>query len=147
MTRIAIVQIAPVFLDREATLDKAVVALAEVARAGARLIVFPEAFVPGYPAWLWRLRPGTDVALTEQLHARLRANAVDLNAGDSVVVAPGGKMVAGPLREALGILYAEIDLERVGIARRSLDVVGHSARPDIFQLQVNRRTQRPVVDA
>jgi nitrilase len=67
-----------------------------------------------------------------------------VNAGDTVVVAPGGKIVAGPLHEAFGILYAEIDLERVGMARRSLDVAGHYARPDIFRLQVNRRPQAPV---
>ena len=68
-----------------------------------------------------------------------------INAGDTVVVAPGGKVVAGPLHEAFGILYAEIDLERVGMARRSLDVAGHYARPDIFRLQVNRRPQGPVI--
>jgi nitrilase len=32
----------------------------------------------------------------------------------------------------------------VGIARRSLDVVGHYARPDIFTLHVNTRAQAPV---
>ena len=68
-----------------------------------------------------------------------------VNAGDTVVVAPGGKIAAGPLHEAFGILYAEIDLERVGMARRSLDVAGHYARPDIFRLQVNRRPQAPVM--
>ena len=67
-----------------------------------------------------------------------------INAGDSVVVAPGGKVVAGPLHQQRGILYAELDLERIGAARRSLDVTGHYARPDIFQLQVNDRPQRPV---
>jgi nitrilase len=69
-----------------------------------------------------------------------------INAGDSVIVAPGGRIVAGPLHESLGILYAEIDLERVGMARRSLDVVGHYARPDLFQLQVDRRPQQPVTE-
>jgi hypothetical protein len=54
-----------------------------------------------------------------------------VNAGDSLVVAPGGKIVAGPLHNELGILYAEIELERIGPARRSLDTVGHYARPDI----------------
>ena len=83
VSRVAVVQLAPVFLDRAATLVRAVTALDEAARAGARLIVFPEAFIPGYPAWMWRLRPGTDMALTEQLHARLRANAVSL-AGDDL---------------------------------------------------------------
>jgi len=309
VSRVAIVQQAPVFLDRAATLDRAVAAVEEAARAGARLIVFPEAFVPGYPAWIWRLRPGGDMALSERLHSLLRANAVNLagddlaplreaakrrqvsvvcgvheldadfsratlyntvvtigpdgallnrhrkvmptspermvwgfgdatglkpvdtpcgrvgalicwesymplarcamyaqgvevyvaptydsgersiatmqhiareggcwvlcsgcafqgrdvpdavpgkaelfpdpdewvNPGDSVVVAPGGKIVAGPLREALGILYAQIDLERVAVARRALDVVGHYARPDLFQLHVNTRPAQPVV--
>jgi nitrilase len=70
-----------------------------------------------------------------------------VNPGDSLVVAPGGRIVAGPLHESLGILYAEVDLERVGMARRSLDVVGHYARPDLFQLRVDRRQQHPVVDA
>ena len=70
-----------------------------------------------------------------------------VNSGDSVVVAPGGKIVAGPLHEEVGILYAEIDLERVGMARRSLDVVGHYSRPDLFQLQVNTKPQRPVQSA
>jgi len=308
MSRIALVQHPPVFLDRAATLDKAVGAVDEAARAGAQLVVLPEAFVPGYPAWIWRLRPGTDAALSEQLHARLSAQAVDLsssdlqplqeaarrlgvtvvcgvherdadfgrstlyntavtigadgtllnrhrkvmptnpermvwgfgdatglkavdtpagrvgallcwesymplarcamyaqgvqiyvaptydsgerwvasmqhiareggcwvlgcgvafqardmplslpgraqlypeddewiNPGDSVVVAPGGKIVAGPMHEERGILYAEVDLERVGMARRTLDVVGHYGRPDLFQLHVNTRPARPV---
>src|SRR5437879_4457966 len=196
MSRVAIVQQAPVFLDRGATLAKAVATIEEAAQAGARLIVFPEAFVPGYPAWIWRLRPGGDMGLSERLHSLLRANAVNLagndlaplreaarrreargvcgihardaafsqtspyavpgkaqlfpdpngwvNPGDSVVVAPGGKIVAGPLREALGILYAQIDLERVAVARRNLDVVGHYARPDLFQLHVNTKPAQPV---
>ena len=311
MPRIAIVQHAPVFLDRAATLAKAAGLVDEAAAAGATLIVFPEAFIPGYPAWIWRLRPGPDMALTEQLQARLRNQSVDLssddllplqevaarrgvtivcglnerdsefsrgtlynsvvvigpdgtllnrhrklmptnpermvwgfgdatgvkavdtpagrvgtlicwesymplaryalyaqgveiyiaptydsgarctatlqhiareggcwvlgagcafqgrdiaaalpakaalypeadewiNPGDSAVVAPGGKLVAGPLHEATGILHAEIDLEQVGVARRSLDVAGHYARPDLFQLQVNRHPQQPVTEA
>jgi len=67
-----------------------------------------------------------------------------INPGDSVVIAPGGKIVAGPLRREVGILYSEIDIERVGIARRSLDIVGHYARPDIFHLRVDASERRPV---
>jgi nitrilase len=308
MSRIAVVQRPPAFLDRAETLRRAAAAIGEAAQAGAQLVVFPEAFIPGYPAWIWRLRPGSDMRLIEQLHARLRANAVDLagddlmplcrvarehnvsvvcgiherdsefsrstlyntvviigpdgsvlnrhrkvmptspermvwgfgdasgikavdtpcgrvgallcwesylplarcalyaqgvdiyvaptydegelwqatmrhiareggcwvvgscsafqardiadslpgkaemypdgdewiNAGGSIVVAPGGKIVAGPMHRESGILYAEVDLERVGMARRNLDVVGHYARPDLFQLQVNRRPLKPV---
>jgi nitrilase len=308
MSRLAVVQTPPVFLDRARTLAKAAASVEQAARGGARLIVFPEAFVPGYPAWIWRLRPGGDMALTEKLHALLRANAVDLsrddleplreaarrekaavvcgvherdatfgggtlyntvvvigpdgailnrhrklmptnpermvwgfgdaaglktvdtpcgrvgvmicwenymplaryalyaqgvdvyvaptydsgerwiatmqhigreagcwvagggcafraadipdslpgkadlfkdpdewiNPGDSVIVAPGGKIAAGPMHEEIGILYADIDHERIGMARRSLDIVGHYSRPDVFRLHVDTKPRPPV---
>src|SRR6267143_3250397 len=78
MSGVAIVQQAPVFLDRAATLAKAVAAIDEAAQAGACLIVFPEAYVPGYPTWIWRLRPGDDMGLSGEIHTLLRENAVDL---------------------------------------------------------------------
>jgi nitrilase len=308
MARIAIVQHAPVVLDRAASVAAAVTWAGEAAREGARLVVFPEAFVPGYPAWAWRLRPGQDMGVAEAIHARLLAQAVDLrgdhlkplqqaarehqitivcgmherdaefsratlyntvvtigpdgallnrhrklmptnpermvwgfgdatglrvvdtpvgrvgalicwenympqarlalyaegidvlvaptydsgerwlaslqhiareggcwvlgagcvlqgrdlprdlpgreslfpdddewiNGGDSAVAAPGGRLVAGPMHNERGILFAEVELDRVGSSRRSLDVAGHYARPDLFTLQVNRHPQRPV---
>jgi nitrilase len=308
MSRIAVVQRPPVLLDRGRTLHAAVAAVAEAARGGAKLVVFPEAFVPGYPVWIWRLKPGADMGLAGTLHARLLDNAVSLrrgdldalcaaakenaltvvcgmherdedfsrstlyntvvvigpdgtilnrhrklmptnpermvwgmgdasglqvvdtpcgrvgtllcwesymplaryalyaqgveiyvaptydageswvgtmqhvareggcwvvgsglamkasdipesfperarlypdpeewvNPGDSVVVAPGGKIEAGPLSRQTGILYAEIDAARCGSARRTLDVAGHYSRPDVFELHVNRRPRQPV---
>ena len=68
-----------------------------------------------------------------------------VNPGDSVVIAPGGEIIAGPMREEAGILYCDIDREKVGIAKRALDVTGHYSRPDIFQLHVNTQPQSPVV--
>ncbi len=308
MLKVAIVQESSVLLDRQKTIEKAVSMLEQAVAAGAKLVIFPEAFVPGYPAWIWRLRPGGDWGLSEALHARLLDNAVNLeandlaplcdaakqheitivcglnekesqlsqatlyntvviigsegtilnrhrklmptnpermvwgfgdgsglnvvatrngrigtllcwenymplarytlysqgieiyiaptydsgdgwigtmqhiaregrcwvigsgvvltnsdipadfpekenlypkseqwiNPGDSAVIAPGGEIVAGPMRKEKGILYAEVDPARVGIAKRALDVAGHYARPDIFTLHVNTQPQSPI---
>jgi predicted amidohydrolase len=53
----AAVQATPVFLDREATVDKACRLIEEAASNGAGLVVFPETFVPTYPDWVWRSTP------------------------------------------------------------------------------------------
>jgi nitrilase len=307
--RVAVVQHPPVLLDRGATLARGVELLGEAARAGARLVSFPETWVPGYPEWLWRLRPGGDYALTGEIHARLLDSAVDLDAGqlqplrdaarehgvtvlvgvherdgrfsrgtlyntavligpdgavlnrhrklvptnpermvwgqgdgsglrvvdtpvgrvgglicwenymplarfalyaqgldfyvaptwdagsgwvstmrhialegrcwvlgngtamrgrdvpadfpsrdevfpdqddwfnpgDSVIVGPDGRVVAGPLRNEHGILYADCDPAAAAAARRTLDVAGHYGRPDIFRLEVRMEPRPPVV--
>ena len=308
MTRIAVIQKAPAFLDRAECLRIAVASVAEAAAGGAQLVIFPEAFIPGYPAWVWRLRPGGDMALSDRLHRALLDNSVSLagddleplrdaarkhgvtvvcgiherdgafsrgtlyntvvtlgpdgellnrhrklmptnpermvwgqgdasglrsvptpsgrlgalicwesymplvryalyaqgldiyiaptydsgdrwiaslqhiarearcwvvssgvafrgadirtaapglealypnaddwvNAGDSTVVAPNGKIAAGPLRNETGVLYADIARESIDDARRTLDVTGHYARPDLFSLHVRNAPLAPV---
>ena len=67
-----------------------------------------------------------------------------VNPGDSIVIAPGGAIVMGPLRKESGILYCDVDLGKVSSARRVLDVAGHYSRPDIFKLHVNTRPQSSV---
>ncbi len=79
--KIAVIQKPPVLLDLEATIARAVASIEEVAKAGAELAVFPEAFLPGYPTWVWRLKPGGDMALSGRIHDRLRNNAVDIDGG------------------------------------------------------------------
>jgi len=56
--RIAAVQAAPVFLNLDATLDKACALIQEAADGGAQLVAFPEAFVSGYPVWVWFIPSG-----------------------------------------------------------------------------------------
>jgi nitrilase len=307
--QIAIVQQPPILLKRDQTLARGVALIAEAAEHGARLVSFPETWVPGYPEWVWRLRPGEDYELTGEIHRRLLENAVDLergqlepvqeaarkhgvvvaiginerdgafsrgtlyntvvligadgavlnrhrklmptnpermvwglgdgsglrvvetpagrlgslicwenymplarfslyaqgpdiylaptwdagsgwvstmrhialegrcwvlgngtamqgrdvpedfpgraalfpdeedwfNPGDSVVVAPDGRVVAGPLRNQHGILYAECDLDAAAAARRTLDVAGHYGRPDVFRLEVSMGPRPPIV--
>jgi nitrilase len=69
---VAAVQISPAFLDRDATVNRACDAIAEARSRGARLVVFPEAFVPGYPLWVWHVASGK----THELRA-LYAELVD----------------------------------------------------------------------
>lgn len=308
MTKLAIVQKAPVFLNKQKTIASAVNLVKESAAAGAELVVFTEAYIPGYPAWIWRLRPGGDFGLSAEIHSLLLQNAVSLesddldplyeaakqykvtivcgmherdsqlsratlyntviiigpdgkllnrhrklmptnpermvwgfgdatglkvvespvgrigsllcwenymplaryalyaqgveiyiaptydsgdgwigslqhiaregccwvvgsgnvlraedipgdfpdkdrlypdndewvNPGDSVVIAPGGEIVAGPMRKEEGILYCDIDCARVAESKRAFDVVGHYSRPDIFTLHINTKKQSPV---
>jgi nitrilase len=79
--RVAVVQHPPVLLDLQRTTDRAIELIAECAREGAALATFPETFLPGYPEWVWRLRPGADQALSGEIHRRLIENAVDIDAG------------------------------------------------------------------
>lgn len=309
MPKLAIVQKPPVFLDKQKTIELAVTTVNEAAENGAEMIVFSETFIPGYPTWVWRLRPGGDWNLSEELHAKLLNNAVviesnDLapmyevakkhnvtivcgieerdsklsqstiyntvitigpngtllnkhrklmptnpermvwgfgdasglkvvdtpigrvgtllcwenfmplaryalyaqgveiyiaptydsgdawigtlqhiaregccwvvgcgnllkgsdipedfpekeslypddnewvNPGDSIVISPGGEIVAGPMRKEAGILYYEVDREKVSISKRAFDVTGHYSRPDIFTLHINDKPQSPVI--
>jgi nitrilase len=82
LSKVAVIQTPPVLLDRAKTIEAVLASIEEAVSQGASLLVFPEAYIPGYPTWIWRLKPGEDSALSGEIHARLRGNAVDLARGD-----------------------------------------------------------------
>jgi len=65
--------------------------------------------------------------------------------GNSVIIDPTGKILAGPARHEETILYADAALATVHAARRLFDPVGHYSRPDIFQLRVDTSPRLQVV--
>ena len=75
--RVAAVQAAPVFMDREATVEKACRLIKEVGKNGAKLAVFPETFIPTYPDWIWNVPPG-QIALNQELYGELLDQSVSI---------------------------------------------------------------------
>ncbi len=56
-----------------------------------------------------------------------------MSRGGSCIIDPLGQVLAGPLYDEPGILTAELDLDEIARGKFDLDVVGHYARPDIFE--------------
>jgi nitrilase len=65
--------------------------------------------------------------------------------GGSSIISPLGRLLAGPVFNEDAILLAEIDLGEIARGKYDFDVVGHYARPDIFQLRVNEKPAPPVI--
>jgi len=64
--------------------------------------------------------------------------------GGSVIISPLGDVLAGPLFDEEGILYADLDMDEIIKGKVDLDVVGHYARPDVFKLYFNEESLKPV---
>ncbi|MGW9684157.1 carbon-nitrogen hydrolase family protein [Flagellimonas sp. 2504JD1-5] len=83
LLKVAMAQIAPVWLDKIETLKKIESTIKEAASNGAELVVFGEAFLPGYPFWLaytngaaWNLK------VNKELHAHYARNSIQIEAGE-----------------------------------------------------------------
>jgi nitrilase len=97
----AVIQAAPVFMDLQGTVAKAIRYIDEAAAAGAKLIAFPETWIPGYPWWLWLGPPAWGLQFVPRYHA----NSLRVNSPEMAALAAAAKR--GNINVVLG--YSEID--------------------------------------
>lgn len=110
--KIAAVQSAPVFMDCEATVAKACELIAEAGQSGAGLVIFPEAFIPTYPDWVWRIPPGEHRMLAE-LYADLLEQSV-------IIPGPATEQLCQASREAGVYVVISLNECNVGASKASL---------------------------
>jgi nitrilase len=89
VVKAAAIQATPVFLDRDATVDKACSLIGEAARGGARLMVFPETFIPTYPDWVWRAAAWEGPFA--ELHERMLDQAVEVPSAATTAIGKAAK--------------------------------------------------------
>ncbi|RDY59445.1 carbon-nitrogen hydrolase family protein [Flagellimonas nanhaiensis] len=83
MLKVAMAQIAPVWLDKVATLEKIKETIREAASEKAELLVFGEAFLPGYPFWLAHTEGAAwDLKVNKELHAHYARNSIQIETGE-----------------------------------------------------------------
>ena len=113
LLKVALAQIAPVWLNKFETLEKVKKSIIEAASQGCELIVFGEGLVPGYPFWL-AITNGTawDDNIQKEIHAHYLKNAVQIEKGD--------------LKEIQALAKTHQIAIYLGIIERPIDRGGHS---------------------
>jgi nitrilase len=106
--------------------------LRHIAKEGRVFVIGTNSYLRGsdVPAWL----PDRD--------ALYGGEDDHLSHGGTAIIGPDGTVIAGPLHDEEGILYAEIDVAAARTSRREFDPVGHYARPDVFTLTVDTTARR-----
>ena len=89
--KLAVVQYPPIYMDKTKSLQRAVELIEEAAKKDCGLIVFPEAWLPGYPTFVWRLSPGADMKKTDELYGLMQLNSIDLSKDDLAPVKEAAK--------------------------------------------------------
>lgn len=125
--KVAAVQAAPMFLDLEKSIDKAVKLIAEAAAQGASLIAFPEVWLPGYPWWIWTDAPASGMRFVK----RHFENAMEVDGAPMQRL----KRAAADNRIHLVMGYAERRAGSLYLSQAIIDDEG--------QLLANRRKLRP----
>jgi predicted amidohydrolase len=127
---VACAQVEPVLFDRDGTIGGIEEVAAEAAGAGARLVLFPEAFVPAYPSNRQArfLASGDDEAKAEGDELVVR--------GGSAILGPDGRYLAEALWDEEAILYAELDPDLLYSERQRFDPAGHYHLPDVLGFEL-----------
>ncbi len=141
--RVAICQIAPVFLDRSRTLTKVARAIDDAAAAGARLVCFGETLVPAYPFWICRTDGARfDAPDQKRLHAAYLDQSVCIAEGhlDPIVAAAR----RGRIAVVLGVAERDATRGQTVFASRvfigeKFDPQGRAPAGDFGVLSVHRK--------
>lgn len=81
--KVALAQIAPVWLNKEATIQKIERTINEAAKENAELIVFGEALLPGYPFWVELVNGATfNSTVAKELHGHYVKNSIQIEDGE-----------------------------------------------------------------
>ena len=98
--KIAAAQASPVFLNKKSTIEKVCEWIGQASSEKAKLVVFPEVFVPGYPDWTWVV-PNYRGDILNDLYAKLLENAVSVGYGDLEPICKAAK--AGKIWVVVGV--------------------------------------------
>lgn len=122
LLRVAVVQAAPAFLDLAAGVARTVALIEDAARQGAKLIAFPECWLPGYPWWIWLDSPAWGMQFVQRYHQNSpRADGPEMDTIRAAAKQHGIVVVLGFTERDGGSLYIAqqlIDAEGGLIASR-----------------------------
>jgi aliphatic nitrilase len=109
VVRVAAVQAAPAWLDKDKSVDKAVSLIDEAAARGAQLVAFGESWLPGFPYWIWLGTPAWGSDFFVELHQ----NSVELGGPEIMAIRRaarrnGVEVVLGATERDLGSLYCTL---------------------------------------
>jgi nitrilase len=81
--KVAMAQLSPVWLDKAATMDRIKTAIESAAKEKTELLIFGEAYLPGYPFWLaYTDGAAWDLKVNKELHAHYARNSIQIEAGE-----------------------------------------------------------------
>lgn len=114
--RAAAVQAAPVWLDLQGSVDKAISLIEQAAADGVELLGFPEAWIPGYPWWIWLDGPAAGMRFVGRYHDNsLRVDGPEVERIAAAARRGGVAVVLGYSERAGGSLYmGQMVLDRHG---------------------------------